>query len=210
MLCPVDALANLQNRELEPLPRNSFSEKEMGEHSKTARAVDEFPWSLNKASKYLRDLVSCNRNKQWPNPRAIRFVFEHELPLSVAMPAPPEWAQFAPLPPRVISIGPQQGKAKGKRKSAVLDTPNVVPELPDQNQPSATTLTVQETEPVAKGNCKGKAKAKAKGKPKGKCKGKPVQKANAAGPETGLGCSKCRMAQSGCAQCRARKQRRVG
>jgi len=136
------------------LPRNSFSEREVKEYRKTANVIAAEPWSMVRAAKYLNELCDRNLSKEWPAPLPITFFDELDVASCLHLPAPPDWMNFAVLPPRNIqlAIALPKGKAKAKAKGKALAKAAVVEE---QGVP---------LEPVVAGKAKSKGKSKAKSK----------------------------------------------
>ena len=183
-------LSKLASPPLQPLARNPLSNREVSEFLRTARTVEAHPWLLSSAANYLRELVSRNQRKDWLPPPSLQFVHCPQQALAVKLPPPPDWQSFAPLPPRLIQV------------SAPARHP--------------------ETALVAKAKAKGKATAKhhaPQSKGKAGAMSQPVvatpkvllgpkKRVKPEGQE--LGCSKCRFSRTGCARCRAIRNRERG
>ena len=88
-------------------PRNPLTAVKQKEFLKTAKKVESWPWHLHEAARYLRELVRTNVAREWPEPAALSFVFDHyrmsRLSLS-GLQMCPELAQFAPGTPRRVRV----------------------------------------------------------------------------------------------------------
>ena len=213
VLIPFNLKDELLSRELKPLSRNVMSDREKNEFLKSARTYEKQPWELHEAAKYLRNLCACNDQQRWPAPPTLDYVFRHvECEVAVRVPPPPDWIDFAPLPPRVVAISKAPPpKAAAKAKAAV----------------KAAAKAAAKAHAAVKG--KGKAKGKAHPAPAAPAapaeaaapaapaapaaaRGEQGGAAAVAAPAQGLkrnlaedatyGCSKCRMSKKGCAKCR--------
>lgn len=193
LILPVAMLPKLASPQtLQPLARNVLSQREVSEFLRTARIIEAHPWLLSSAANYLRELVSRNQQKDWLPPPDLKFVHCQQQTFVMKLPPPPDWQNFAPLPPRTIQVsvsGPAlRGQAKPKAALA----------------PKAKGKTGAKSQPAPK--AKGKANAKPQPVPAPKAGAK--KRAKPEGQE--LGCSKCRFAENGCARCRAIRDRERG
>lgn len=198
LLLPRAIAAKVQGTGLPPLGRNPLTDREIQEFRKTAKVIGAPPWKLLKAARYLERLVENNVAGQWLGPPRLTFVFDYDMPLSLRLPPPPDWLNYAPMAPRAVVVYTATTR---KPTTAPKKKARVSPKVPPTS--SATALELPEdvdderaTPPAgAKGKAKNKAKAEA---------GK-VRRELPAGQI--LGCSKCRFSKSGCAQCKARVAR---
>lgn len=204
LVFPEVFVQRLSFADLKPLPRNTLSAREISEFSKTARIVQQPPWNLSGAASYLKSIIENNQKGTWPSPPQVDFVSDRPKPFIESLPPPPDWMNFAPLPPRVVQVsqgrvGAMHGNPKGKAKAK-----------------AATTKASSKANASAEPKAKGKAKANAKATVKAPAKAASPAPAGNGGARSGsgqppraegagqLGCSKCRFAIRGCARCRAR------
>ncbi len=174
-------------------------------------------WNLVPAK---RTLCTQNEEKAWPAPMPLSIMSESMFRPDVEVMAapPPDWGNFAPLPPRIVTL-----KAKPKAKSE--PKPKGEPKTKAKAKGEAKAKGAVKAKAKAKGEAQpgietipevaaSKAKAKAKGRPPVPQEGfaPPPPKASAAPPAepppppavARLGCSKCRNSPRGCAQCKSR------
>ena len=104
--------------------RRTLSEQTVREYSKTAAAISEAPWHLNKASAFLNELIEANEQEADPAlAPTIDFVqngsrmYEPLLPHEFA-----ELRDFAPKTPKPISVEivTKRRKVVGKKSLAAL------------------------------------------------------------------------------------------
>jgi hypothetical protein len=74
LLFPFHKTELFKDRKLGPLSRNIMSDVEKKEYLKSAKAYEQPPWELHKASLYLRKLVACNDAQEWKDPPVLDFV----------------------------------------------------------------------------------------------------------------------------------------
>ena len=193
LVFPEVFVQRLNFADLKPLPRNTLSAREISEFSKTARIVQQPPWLLSGAASYLKSIVENNQKRTWPSPPQVEFVSDGPRPFIESLPPPPDWMNFAPLPPRVVQVnhakaGAIHGNPKGKAKAKAPT--------------KATCKANSSAEPKAKG--KAKANAKATGKAPAKAASELQAPAGNGGALNGsgqplraegarqTGCNKCR------------------
>lgn len=192
LLFPVALHKKLEGISLKPAERNPLPDKELKEFERTARIIQNYPWSLNKGADYLRQLCARSAADDWLPPPPILDV----TPLDSALELPTshhDWESFAPLPPRTVFVA---AKAKGKSKATAVKAKGKVqpgPKAKAKGGGKAKAQPAMPPPPVPEGAAKGKAKGKAKAAP-----AMPVAPA----VPVAYGCSKCRWAARGCAKCR--------
>lgn len=177
LVLPHALLSKLQGKP-KPAPHNQLKQTELHQFRRTAEVLKAHPWNMKRAATYLHDLCDNNEKQTWPSPPTLEWIFEGKVNNGVKLPPPPDWLNYAPLPPRTVQVtvvnpkAPAKGKAQGKAQK-----------------------TKAEAKPAPKPAPKPKGKGKAKAKPE-------AQPANqAANPDAPrAGCSKCRW--KGCSKCR--------
>ncbi len=209
---------------IEPVPRNTLTDQARREYKKTAARFGDAPWNLTDAETYLREWVKRNEDGEKDSPGAVNFVL-HGRPVSEESTEGPAilplWGTFAPGPPRVVNVESPLTRPPGDNSVANVSTTSQVT-LAGAAAPSGASPKPK-AKPSPKGCAKGKAKAKAAAKQAAAAKPKVKAKAKsaAATPKTKaapkkraredaadvpvLGCSKCRYAQKGCRECRAKR-----
>lgn len=213
LLLPRAIAAKVQGTSLPPLGRNPLTDREIQEYRKTAKVIGAPPWKLLKAAHYLERLVENNVAGRWLGPPRLTFVFDYDMPLSLRLPPPPDWLNYAPTAPRtvVVYIAATKKPTKPPKKKA-----RVCPKVPPTSSATAPLELPEDVDDecaTPRGRPAGSDDANPKAKAKGKAKSKAMPKAEArkvtrelpAGQI--LGCSKCRFGKSGCARCRARVAR---
>ena len=110
--------------EVQPLPRNSFSSRQLQEFRKTADRVECHPWLLTRAASYLRQLRKENEEGHFRAlPPILSFVTQEQwdringgggaCPTEVPN---EEWADFAPGTPRVVRVSEVKTRTKGTKR----------------------------------------------------------------------------------------------
>jgi hypothetical protein len=140
----------------------------------------------------------CSRNEagDWPKPIDLKVMSEERHEPRLQVPPPPDWVNFAPLPPRIIALQRAAKRRPTKKAVPAAKKPKPASEAPVELPEG---LPEDEGEPEPKAKAKGKAKVKATGKAKVQAKGKAQAKPMVVRT---FGCSKCRMSIKGCAKCR--------
>ena len=159
------------------MPRNPLSEKIVSEYLKTAKHVEQPPWTLKHAASYLREF--CDRNQKGEQGEPPHFVFSSIMVAAAqgavaGMELPIEYSEFATGAPKIVQVveKPPEGLrkkpcAKAKAKCKVFSKPKAA------------------SKPKAKGTSKAvpvPSTAKAKPAPKPTPKPKAVGKRKAPGP----------------------------
>ena len=207
LLLPRAIAAKVQGTSLPPLGRNPLTDREIQEFRKTAKVIGAPPWKLLKAARYLERLVENNVAGRWLGPPRLRFVFDYDMPLSLRLPPPPDWLNYAPTAPRAVVVytATTRKPTKAPKKKA-----RVCPKVPPTSSATAPVELPEDVDDERATPC-GRPPAGAKGKAKGKAKSNAKAEARKAIRELPagqiLGCSKCRFSKSGCAQCKARVAR---
>ena len=163
--------ANFENMPLSGptslLPRNQLPDKLIKEYQKTATLVENPPWHLDRAAKYLRDWTA--ENVSGAQKHAPSFALEKKKETGSGESVLVEcdrFQEFAPDPPKPVSVlpGPPalNRDPKPKAKSAAKK-----PGPPTAKAKAASQATPG---PKLKAKAKAKAKTKAAAKPKPKAK----------------------------------------
>ena len=147
----------------------------------------------------MRELCSRNEAGDWPKPLDVYLMSEERPEPRLQVPPPPDWVNFAPLPPRIIALqrAPKR-RARGPEKAGPA-AKQAKPAAEALVEPPEEGLPEDEGEPEPKPKAKGTARVKAAGKANVKAKGKAQAQPMAART---FGCSECRMSIKGCARCR--------
>ena len=127
LLLPANRLEKIGPAPTQHLPRNTLSERQLGEFKKTARLISEAPWSLTQASNYLMELCDNNQAQRHQGPPELKFFVESQDTLRLreserlAAGPPEELLTFAPGTPKkvVVNLHPvPKPKAKPKANAS--------------------------------------------------------------------------------------------
>ena len=95
------------SRPEQKMPRNPLSEKIVSEYLKTAKHVEQPPWTLKHAASYLREF--CDRNQKGEQGEPPHFVFSSIMVAAAqgavaGMELPIEYSEFATGAPKIVQV----------------------------------------------------------------------------------------------------------
>ena len=116
---PYKLFETLERGPTKRLPRNTLSETSVAQFLKTAKAVTEEPWHMDRAGHYLEKFVARNQGLlPMPPLPELGFVAMPAKEKSPIIQKPPHdvWTKYAPRPPAKIEI--TQAKPQPKKRDA--------------------------------------------------------------------------------------------
>lgn len=121
---------------------------------------------MDRASAYLMKLCERNESKQWPPGLPLTFFQNLASPSALKLPPPPDWLNFAPIPPRTVEITAAPKKVPRKKKESGLEQLCVPKRSADDNADTSAGAVPIVPADAENANIKTRAQKKAKATPK--------------------------------------------